>query len=153
MTSRDELLRLVERLEAHAAVEADSPYCNHHVEHLCSEAAAAIRELLEQEPVAWERKWSRDGKNEKGQPGWSLLAMTKAKLLPNDEPLYALPVAAPAQSFGLPIDLNHEPADLAEAKEMLRRARALTFTSLDGLHKAIDAATETALWSRDQHEQ
>lgn len=44
----------------------------------------------------------------------------------------------------LPLDLEHEPADLAEAKEMLRRAKALTFTSLDGLHRAMKAAKQQA---------
>jgi hypothetical protein len=73
-SSRDKLLRLVERLEAHAAVEADSPYCNNHVENLCSEAAAAIRGLLEQKPV--------------GVVAWS-----GGKVY-----AYALPVAAPAQA-------------------------------------------------------
>ena len=36
----------------------------------------------------------------------------------------------------LPLDLNHEPADFAEAKEMLRRARA----ERDALLKVRDAA-------------
>jgi hypothetical protein len=58
------------------------------------------------------------------------------------EPLYTAPQAvdAPVALRGLPLDLNHEPADLDEAKEMLRRARAALSQEPRGLHEIVEHA-------------
>lgn len=66
-------------------------------------AALAYARQQSAEPVAWERAWSRNGetpkkeRNENGRMAWpkrfKFLPVTKAKILPDDFPLYAAPPA------------------------------------------------------------
>jgi hypothetical protein len=89
MISRDELLQLIERLEAHA--ELHDSLEQYDLEQAqwgddLRKAATTIRGLLEQKPVA-----------EVAYDGVSVHFYTK---LPPDTDLYAEPVAAPAQKRG-----------------------------------------------------
>jgi hypothetical protein len=81
MTSRDELLRLVEWLENYGNDDRSDEWYERQ--------AAAIREFLEQEPVAWQNYEDRS------------LRYTQPEgfVARYYSPLYSEPVAAPAQGF------------------------------------------------------